>query len=629
MCEIIKNDNSEFLTPVAYESIKKILEAMEKCVCKISYKMNNIGTGFFCKIPCPGKKDLLTVLITNNHIINDNLLNQSNEQITITTRSEQKNPKTIVLNKQKRGIYSFPQNGINMIEIKESDDIKYFLEIDENILNGNMNKSNIDKQVYIIHNNNNKNSNNVYVSYGFIKKENSNPNYFFHTCSTFEGSSGSPIINLNNHKVIGIHKEHNIGFFLNKVNMTSTPNKSTKINKDYEYALTHIRNISNDFTIKITFTNGRDISINKVLKNANPNKFRSLKSIVEVLTSIKEINNLLNPEPGITENSKTNIFKRFDHIYILTSFFQKAIFEKFHSENENKGISALSQMNIILNFLDKDISDKNLYNFMKFLLNTLHEELISYPDNIPSKGKLISFNSQFTNDKEKSIEQFNQYYNSNLYLKSIISDLFNWVRREERFCSFCDSNCQNKKFTYSYQAFPFILIDIEEIIDYATRQKLYDEKPNSLSLQDTLNIYPLMEYKLDKENEKCIFCKNGCLSATYSIETSPKYFIIVLNHSKKIGFTYGEYFELKEGKGVQYEYQKYELISIVIQEGHKWSCVIKNSECEDQKKGTIIEWIKFQDEKLNKITYIKGHISKQIIDSFNARILVYKGIKTN
>ena len=349
MSEIILNNKSDFLTPIPYESTKKILESMEKCVCKISYKNNNIGTGFFCRIPFPGNKNSLPVLITNNHIINDNLFNQGNEQITITTRKEQKSQKYIILNKQKRRAFSFPQNGITMIEIKESDNIKYFLDIDENLLEDNMNNSNIYKQVYIIQNKDNK-DNNVYVSYGFIKNENTNPNYFFHTCSTFEGSSGSPILNLNNHKVIGIHKEKNIGLYINKVNMTSFTNKFYKINNTYDYTLMHNRNSSNDFIIKKIFTNGRDISNNKALKNANSNNNRSLKSIIEILTSIKEINDLLNPVPEIIEDSKVNIFKRFDHIYILTSFFQKAILEKYQLENENKGISALNQINIILNF---------------------------------------------------------------------------------------------------------------------------------------------------------------------------------------------------------------------------------------------------------------------------------------
>ena len=138
-------------------------------------------------------------------------------------------------------------------------------------------------------------------------------------------------------------------------------------------------------------------------------------------------------------------------------------------------------MNIILNFLDNDISKKSTYDFLLFILNTLHEELISYPDNIPRKGKLISFNSKFTNDIEESKNQFNNYYSTN-YFKSMISELFNWIRREERFCSYCDSKSyvdskgKNQKFTYSFQAFPIILFDIDEIAEYAKNQKLY-EKP--------------------------------------------------------------------------------------------------------------------------------------------------------
>ena len=92
-------------------------------------------------------------------------------------------------------------------------------------------------------------------------------------------------------------------------------------------------------------------------------------------------------------------------------------------------------MTIIINFLDKTISDTNTNDFLLFILNTLHGELISYPDNVPRTGKLISFKS-LINDLEESKELFNNYY-SIQYFKSIISDLFNWIRREERFCFFC------------------------------------------------------------------------------------------------------------------------------------------------------------------------------------------------
>jgi len=42
---------------------------MKNCICKIYIKNNGIGTGFFCKITF--NHNLLPVLITNNHILNE------------------------------------------------------------------------------------------------------------------------------------------------------------------------------------------------------------------------------------------------------------------------------------------------------------------------------------------------------------------------------------------------------------------------------------------------------------------------------------------------------------------------------------------------------------------------------
>ena len=54
--------------PVSIENTKKILFQMENCICKIYLKNGEIGTGFFCKIPF--NNNLLPVLITNNHVLN-------------------------------------------------------------------------------------------------------------------------------------------------------------------------------------------------------------------------------------------------------------------------------------------------------------------------------------------------------------------------------------------------------------------------------------------------------------------------------------------------------------------------------------------------------------------------------
>ena len=181
---------------------------------------------------------------------------------------------------------------------------------------------------------------------------------------------------------------------------------------------------------------------------------------------------------------------------------------------------------------------------------------------------------------------------------------------------------------------------MDEIVEYSTKQKLYDSKPKSIKLQDIFNIYSLIEYKLDKEKEKCKFCGNGNLSATYYIETSPKYFIIVINRKNKLGFTYDKKFELneKEEIGIHYEYKKYELMSVIIQDWNKWSCFLKKCESEENteliknRKSKIEEWIKYQDDKVSNISLEaskNNNNMKEIFDSKNAKILIYKGIKSN
>ena len=54
-----------------YTCIKEIINQMEKSLCKIKIEPKKQGTGFPCRIPFPTEKELLPVLITNNHFLND------------------------------------------------------------------------------------------------------------------------------------------------------------------------------------------------------------------------------------------------------------------------------------------------------------------------------------------------------------------------------------------------------------------------------------------------------------------------------------------------------------------------------------------------------------------------------
>ena len=94
--------------------IKVILSQLEKCTCKIIKDIGNNGTGFFCKIPYPDQFHLLAVLITNNHVLNeDNLKIYSNIRFTINDDNIEKN---IVIN-DSRLVFTDKDIDITIIEI--------------------------------------------------------------------------------------------------------------------------------------------------------------------------------------------------------------------------------------------------------------------------------------------------------------------------------------------------------------------------------------------------------------------------------------------------------------------------------------------------------------------------------
>ena len=102
----------------------------------------------------------------------------------------------------KRRFYTNRDYDITIIEILENDNINIdsFLEIDEKKEYPKIfyNK----KDIYILQ------YSKDYVDYsnGVIKNIGEDNYSIEHLCSTVQGSSGSPILNLLNFKVIGIHK---------------------------------------------------------------------------------------------------------------------------------------------------------------------------------------------------------------------------------------------------------------------------------------------------------------------------------------------------------------------------------------------------------------------------------------
>ena len=263
---------------ISLEKIEMITEQMKTCICQVYGK--EIGTGFFCKIRYSDKN--IPVLMTNYHIINDDFL-QNNKELKITIN----NGKIIdfININEKCKIYSSIRDNydIMIIKLEKEKDIYHYLELDEHLFNGNIEKIYGDKPIYILHYPMKK----VYVSFGYgFERDNENRDYIKHFCNTEHVSSGSPILNLETNKVIGIHS----GFI----------NKEPKYNIGIllKYPLNELNKIKSNDIKKIKYTKpfnekernvGKESIVEKGLKKNSKKEIIEKKDLVNLI-KINKIN---------------------------------------------------------------------------------------------------------------------------------------------------------------------------------------------------------------------------------------------------------------------------------------------------------------------------------------------------
>ena len=176
--------------PLCSEQLLKINEQMNKNICVIDLGEKK-GTGFFCKIPFPDNKNILSFLITCNHVLNEEYL-FNNKSVFIFFNNHNEKREIILENRIK---YTNREYDITIIEIKEKDNINNFLELeelDENELQG--------LPVYVLQY---PKGEKCLVSFGIIREV--KEKNIIHNCWTDFGSAGSPIISYRNSKVIGMH----------------------------------------------------------------------------------------------------------------------------------------------------------------------------------------------------------------------------------------------------------------------------------------------------------------------------------------------------------------------------------------------------------------------------------------
>ena len=185
----------------------------ENCLCKIKSHNIGYGTGFLCIISFQQKNDL-PVLITNNYILDNDDISKDKNIIFYLEDNKHK----IKIDNSRR-IYTNDNYNIIIIEIKKEDklDIKSFFKIDDNIFRDNLDYLYYGHYVYLLYYGKDKKPRH---SKGEIQNINIKNNTFEHLCQCEIETLGAPILDLSNHKVIGIHKgikegnNINLGFFL-------------------------------------------------------------------------------------------------------------------------------------------------------------------------------------------------------------------------------------------------------------------------------------------------------------------------------------------------------------------------------------------------------------------------------
>ena len=152
----------------------------------------------------------MPVLITCEHLLNDNFFNSNNELSFLHYLNGEEKTEKLDLN-ENRKVYRNKDLDVVIVVIKEKDnlDIFDFLNIDDSINIKNPQIKN--KKVFLLHYP--KSLKDVYISQGTIydlsNDEIINDKYqcnsFFVDYSSFKGSSGSPVFNYENNYVIGLH----------------------------------------------------------------------------------------------------------------------------------------------------------------------------------------------------------------------------------------------------------------------------------------------------------------------------------------------------------------------------------------------------------------------------------------
>ena len=448
----IGDNNNEFIyevdtgnASVPESTAKKLFNS----IVRIEF-LNKVATGFFMKIKI--KSIYLPCLLTNFHVINQDIVNNK-ETINIFFGEKYKEKMiSIKLDINIRFIKVFNEDlDVAVIEILKSDNIptNKFLNYDLNYQSEKGYSEYINKDFCLA----------GYPSSNIFKKERHLSSgtileiienfKFTHLLNTKAGSSGSPIILIENKNVIGIHQggneimKINRGIFIGKVieelnkddiaiNLNYQNFLDEKIEKNkYFFTLEEYKNEIYNLHQKISkyYVNQTEnmyyvaiIDLNDYLKDTN---IRLEKSREEIISSLEDFSEIQKNYEKIIKSDfikdinilmKNNFELTMDKFGYFIAGFMKALdlfgikkdaFLKTESDLEKKKIELdYKDLLIFRKNIDKIISFKSFLNeiaplthihglFYKFI-NDVSSKLSSFKNNLVGKNKFsVSFKIKF------------------------------------------------------------------------------------------------------------------------------------------------------------------------------------------------------------------------------------------
>ena len=280
-------------------------------ICEIK-KGDITGLGFFCKIESPDSKEIIPVLITNYQLIGDlEIINKKIEFIL--------NGKTYTLDIDDSRRYYLNEELYNttIIEIKKEDklDIDSFFEIQ---IDNNKKDIDIDylgRQSIVLIDKNNSNKFDIFkIRVITFNKDSYKLKY---SCLLNKKSCGSPLLNVDSNKIIGINSQYinllsseNVAvLFKNLINEFNTKNKKIKDNykldENKKNNLKESLKLSKVNTIKSVHT--QDMKNEIILTYLIPDEYDSIKIFGE-----KFVKNNIDKFYFLIQNEKTQTFSDYD-----------------------------------------------------------------------------------------------------------------------------------------------------------------------------------------------------------------------------------------------------------------------------------------------------------------------------